>query len=100
MRIGPASPGRSPAPSAPRTAGAGKRFTALLEEGSSVGPTRPATAAAASRTPSPPTAGTAPAPTAGPLRAMLERSVGADRQVDALLEAAARGKTFTPAQLL
>ncbi len=31
---------------------------------------------------------------------MLERTVGADRQVDALLEAAARGKTFTPAQLL
>ena len=31
---------------------------------------------------------------------MLERTVGAEKQVDALLEAAARGKTFTPAQLL
>jgi hypothetical protein len=31
---------------------------------------------------------------------MLERTVGADEQVDALLEAAARGKTFSPAQLL
>ena len=31
---------------------------------------------------------------------MLERTVGAEKQVDALLEAAAHGKTFTPAQLL
>ena len=31
---------------------------------------------------------------------MLERAVGAEKQLDALLEAAARGKTFTPAQLL
>ncbi len=41
-----------------------------------------------------------PAPMPNPLRAMLERAVGAEKQVDALLDAAARGKTFTPAQLL
>jgi hypothetical protein len=41
-----------------------------------------------------------PAPTSNPVRAMLTRAVGAEKQVDALLEAAARGKTFTPAQLL
>jgi hypothetical protein len=52
------------------------------------------------KAPSPPAAPTTPAPTPSPLRAMLERTVGADQQVDALLEAAARGRTFTPAQLL
>lgn len=31
---------------------------------------------------------------------MLERTLGSERQVDALLDAAARGKTFSPAQLL
>jgi hypothetical protein len=31
---------------------------------------------------------------------MLERTAGAEKQVDALLAAAARGKTFTPGQLL
>jgi hypothetical protein len=41
-----------------------------------------------------------PGPPAGPVRAMFQRALGAEKQVDALLEAAARGKTFTPAQLL
>jgi hypothetical protein len=41
-----------------------------------------------------------PGPLAGPVRAMFQRALGAEKQVDALLEAAARGKTFTPAQLL
>jgi hypothetical protein len=49
---------------------------------------------------SPPAAVAGAAPTASPVRAMFERAVGAEKQVDALLEAAARGKTFTPAQLL
>jgi hypothetical protein len=31
---------------------------------------------------------------------MFARALSAERQVDGLLEAAARGKTFTPAQLL
>jgi hypothetical protein len=34
------------------------------------------------------------------VRAALARAVGAEREVDALLEAAARGRSFTPAQLL
>ena len=54
----------------------------------------------ASKSTSPTAALTKPAPAPTPLRAMLERTVGAEKQVDALLEAAARGKTFTPAQLL
>ena len=37
---------------------------------------------------------------ATPVRAMLERMVGAENQVDKLLHAAATGKTFSPAELL
>ena len=65
-----------------------------------VGPQPPAAAAA----PRPQPAASARTPAIRrrrqPVRAMLERAVGAEKQVDALLEAAARGKTFTPAQLL
>jgi hypothetical protein len=100
MRIGPASPGRSVTPPAPRISGAGKKFTTVLDEGSPVAPSRAAATATGSKTSSPPAAVTKPAPTASPMRAMLERTVGAEKQVDALLEAAARGRTFTPAQLL
>jgi hypothetical protein len=100
MRIAPASPGRSPAPPAPRTSALAKKFTMVLDEGSPVAPSRPAAAATGSKAASPNAAVTKPAPAATPLRAMLERTVGAEKQVDALLEAAARGKTFTPAQLL
>jgi hypothetical protein len=71
----------------------------VLDEGSMVIPSGP-TAAAPAKTPSPTAALPNPAPKTSPLRAMLERTVGAEKQVDALLEAAARGKTFTPAQLL
>jgi hypothetical protein len=34
------------------------------------------------------------------MRAMLERAVGNEKQIDALLDAAARGKTFKPGELL
>jgi hypothetical protein len=106
MRIAPAPPAKSshtprdnPAP-AP---GPAKSFTTVLDEGSPVGLQPPADAASRSQ-PSPrrtpgnqrPT----PTPASNPVRAMLTRAVGAEKQVDALLEAAARGKTFTPAQLL
>jgi hypothetical protein len=106
MRIAPASPGRSPAPPAPRPPAAAKKFATVLDEGSLVAPSRPATvgtvatAATGSKAPSPAAAVTKQAPATTPLRAMLERTVGAEKQVDALLEAAARGKTFSPAQLL
>jgi hypothetical protein len=39
-------------------------------------------------------------PSPSPLRAMLERAVGGEKQIDALLDAAARGKTFKPGELL
>lgn len=100
MRIAPASPARSHALSTPRPSGAGKAFTTVLDEGSPVTPLRPTAAAAPAKGPSPAAALPKTAPTTSPLRAMLARTVGAEKQVDALLEAAARGKTFTPAQLL
>src|SRR4051794_14036194 len=114
MRIAPGSPGMPPALPAPRTAAARKAFTAVLDErawgapsggppgASSTAPSRPAPAATSSKRPAPPAAGARPAPsiTTSPVRAMLERTMRAEKQVDALLEAAARGKTFTPAQLL
>src|SRR6478736_517949 len=95
MRIAPPSPGRIPAPPAPRTAAPAKKFTAVLNERALGAPS-----AVPSRPPKPPASLTRPGPTTSPVRAMLERTVGAEKQVDALLEAAARGKTFTPAQLL
>ena len=99
MRIGPVPVGQN-APAATANVPVtkpGKSFATVLDEGSALGPE--ATAAAA---PKPTTTASAPAraATPGPVRAMLERAVGAERQVDALLEAAARGKAFTPAQLL
>jgi hypothetical protein len=108
MRIAPTSPAKAPhTPAqahhpAPASRPA-KSFTTVFDEGSALG-TQPPAAASASR-PQPPSPARVPGkpmptPTSNPVRAMLTRAVGAERQVDALLEAAARGKTFTPAQLL
>ncbi|HXT98404.1 MAG TPA: hypothetical protein VN853_19055 [Polyangia bacterium] len=99
MRIGPAPIGQNaPTPAAkPPAPQPARSFATVLDEGSALGPEVPAVAAPK------PTAvplGPARSATPGPVRAMLERAVGAERRVDALLEAAARGKTFTPAQLL
>src|SRR5580692_2838608 len=99
MRIAAASPAEAPqAPTpthhpAPASRPA-KSFTTVLDEGSAVGAQPPAarpatTPAAPARGPAAPT----PTPTSSALRAMLTRAVGAEKQVDALLEAAARGKT-------
>jgi hypothetical protein len=103
MRIGPASIGHpSPAPAAPTTTPAVKpprTFATVLDEGAALGPKTPAPSPGPPRAPSGPSAPNHAAPPS-PVRAMLERALGAEKQVDALLEAAARGKTFTPAQLL
>src|SRR3954454_23040252 len=102
MRIAP-SLARLPAPP-PGTAAPATKFTAVLDEralgASSTAPSKPAAAGTISRRRALPAPVGKPAPTPGPVRAMLERTVGSEKQVDALLEAAARGKTFTPAQLL
>jgi len=101
MRI--AHPPKAPAPVTPslharsRGASGPSPFAAVL--GERVGPQ-----------PSPAQAPKAASPVAAlpatsaakatPVRAMLERMVGAENQVDKLLHAAATGKTFSPAELL
>ncbi|HLK91890.1 MAG TPA: hypothetical protein VKZ18_18505 [Polyangia bacterium] len=100
MRVGSPSPSRQAVtgPGA-RAPGAARPFTEVLDERGSIAP--PATTAPRGDPPAPPAA---PArggvPAGGPLRATLARALGAERQVDALLEAAARGRSFTPGQLL
>ena len=108
MRIGPGSPAPpASAPpasiplSAPRPAPAGKPFASVLVEGRALG--APATApptVSAGKPAAVPAHPVVPGPSAGPVREMFQRALGAEKQVDKLLEAAARGKTFTPAQLL
>jgi hypothetical protein len=101
MRIAPGSPGGTPhTPAAtPRPTDPPRAFTAVLDEragGTSRTPSTPISSAAAGPT-------TPPLPTqrsAGPIRTMLERAVGSERQIDAILDAAARGKTFKPGELL
>jgi len=58
-----------------------------------------------SSTPPPADPGPTPAsrgarPSTSPVRAMLQRAVGSEKQIDALLDAAARGQTFKPGELL
>jgi len=105
MRVALGSP-VAPLPPPARPPGAGRAgsregsFATLLDERQG-----PAPASAAPAVAVPAGAGAAQAPNRGPaagpaVRAMLERTLGTERQVDALLEAAARGKTFSPAELL
>jgi hypothetical protein len=74
-----------------------KSFTAVLGERAGPGPAatppaqpRPPAAAPRKATPPPPS----------PVRALLEQTVGTERRVDTLLAAAARGRTFSPGELL
>jgi hypothetical protein len=100
MRVAPASPPRpTGSPAAVPRAVAGRPFSSLLVEGRALGPAAPTTIAAG-KPAAVPAHPVVPGPPAGPVRAMFARALSAERQVDGLLEAAARGKTFTPAQLL
>jgi hypothetical protein len=89
MRVSSAPPGASPA-SRPDTAapeGTGRGFAAVLAE-----------RAGTTGFPSPsanPSAGSG-----SPVAAVLARLTDAQRTIDRLIDAAIRGRTFTPAQLL
>jgi hypothetical protein len=95
-----APPTSNPKPSGPRRPAS---FTAVLGEriGNRSGAAPPP---APPPTPKPPgirePAAAGGPPAASSVRALLERTVDADRRVDTLLAAAARGKTFSPAELL
>jgi len=91
MRVG--SP--SPATGAPAV-GSPDRFEGqarTLRTFKTVLEVRPRSGDGAPPPPVPPAASTA-------VRGVLERAVTAERNIDALLAAAARGKTFSPAELL
>jgi len=86
-----ASPGKDAGPRRPKT------FTAVLGERVGSGPAAPA--ALPPRTPAAGPRKTAVSPPS-PVRTMLEQTVGAEQRVDTLLAAAARGRTFSPGELL
>ena len=101
-----------PAPPAATTSGSAgvkrpRTFTSVLGERVGTAPAAappappppPVVRAPATRTASGTRAASA-APPPSPVRALLERTLGAERRVDTLLAAAARGKTFSPAELL
>jgi hypothetical protein len=92
MRVGPGS--SAPAPPAvgaeDRFEGKARTFKTVLDakHGRDAPPLPPPT-------PPPP-----PPPASTMVRGALERAIAAERNLDALLAAAARGKTFSPGQLL
>jgi hypothetical protein len=101
MRVRPAGPASlAPATTSnnrPARPSRERPFTAVLHEragavpaGAAVSPPRPPTTR-------PPAANAA---SASPVRALLERTLGGEQRVDTLLAAAARGKTFSPSELL
>jgi hypothetical protein len=106
MRVRSGSPsGSAPPASSINGSGGPKRprtFTSVLAERVGTAPG----AAAPPASSSPPvirahaTRAAFPTPPPSPVRALLERTLGAERRVDTLLAAAARGKTFSPAELL
>jgi hypothetical protein len=72
--------------------------------GAPPGSAKPSFAATLAASPTPstaahPPAGSAP-PRAAPGRALFERAIGAERNMDVLLQAAATGRTFRPGELL
>jgi len=102
--LSPALPPSSPrpdGPAAPQSAGkasAGTRpFVTVLGEGAPAGPpATPATSrpmATAAIAPANPSAAT-------PVRTLMQGAFTAERELDALMAAAGRGKTFSPAELL
>jgi hypothetical protein len=100
MRVRPAAPA-SPAPATissnrPARPARERSFTAVLDEGAAAAPAR------AAAPPRPPTARSpaSDAASASPMRVLLERTLGSEQRVDTLLAAAARGKTFSPSELL
>ena len=91
MRVGPPSSPTATATATP-TAGTADRFEGKARTFKTVlaGPGR------GGPPPPPPT----PVPASTAVRGVLERAVAAERNLDSLLAAAARGKTFSPAELL
>jgi hypothetical protein len=94
----PSRPSGSETPPTSKASG----FVAVLGEKLPATTTRassaPPTGASGSEPASATRSSTATGPS--PVRAMLERAVGGEKKLDALIDAAAHGKTFTPGELL
>jgi hypothetical protein len=101
MRIAHSPPAAAPSPLPRSPAGrgreVGKSFTAVLAERVGPGPEAARPQASVPRE-APAAKPTSAGP--GPVRAALERLVSTENRVDALLHAAAKGKTFSPAELI
>ena len=90
MRVGRTAPATAPPDVGPadRFEGKTRAFKTVLAGKSAPGHGAPP--------PQPPP----PIPASTAVRGVLERAVAAERNLDALLASAARGKTFSPAELL
>ena len=90
MRVGPSSPATVPpaVATADKFEGKARTFKTVLASRSAPGHGAPP--------PQPPT----PIPASTAVRGVLEHAVAAERNLDTLLASAARGKTFSPAELL
>jgi len=90
MRVGPSSAATAPPAAGPadRFEGKARTFKTVLAGRSAAGHGAPP--------PQPPP----PIPASTAVRGVLERAVAAERNLDTLLASAARGKTFSPAELL
>jgi hypothetical protein len=88
MRVGHSSPATAApaAEAADRFEGKARTFRTVLEAKPGHG--------------TPPSQPPPPIPASNAVRAVLERAVAAERNIDTLLAAAARGKTFSPGELL
>jgi hypothetical protein len=106
MRVRSGSPsGPAPPASSINRSATAKRpptFAKVLGERVAIGPAAAATppTSRARGVQAPTGRVTSSPPPPSPVRALLERTLGAERRVDTLLAAAARGKTFSPAELL
>jgi hypothetical protein len=85
---GPALPAAPARPQQPQPA---RSFVAVLEEGARPPATAP---------PSPAATGSPPKTQPSAIRALVETTLAAERQIDAVLAAARRGASFSPAQLI
>jgi hypothetical protein len=102
MKIGRSAAPRSvPKASSPRSrpeSGRGRTFLQVLQEGVTARP--PPTAGPTTTTPPQQTPATATSPLARGIARALESATAGEKGIDAILDAAARGKTFTAGEML
>jgi hypothetical protein len=86
--------------SPPRRPPAGRTFTAVLGDRAVTASAPPAQAGTRSTSGARRTPPATASATSGPVRSLVQGTLDGERRVDTLLAAAARGKTFSPSELL